>query len=45
MAASPQKRSQASIARFPEPERRPLHPVIAVKLWENERDWAAYGPE
>lgn len=18
---------------------------IAVKLWENERDWAAYGPE
>ena len=35
MATSPQKRSQASIARFPEPERRPLHPVIAVKLWEN----------
>jgi DNA-binding MarR family transcriptional regulator len=35
MAATPQKRSQASIARFPEPERRPLHPVIAAKLWEN----------
>jgi len=35
MAASPQKRSTGTVARFPAAKVPALHPVIAVKLWEN----------
>ncbi|TWT13007.1 winged helix-turn-helix transcriptional regulator [Reyranella sp. CPCC 100927] len=35
MAASPQKRSTGVVARFPATKAPALHPVIAVKLWEN----------
>jgi MarR family transcriptional regulator, temperature-dependent positive regulator of motility len=35
MPVSPQKRSSGNIARFPEPASPALHPMIAVKLWEN----------
>lgn len=35
MAAGPQRKSSGTIARFPGPQAPELHPVIAVKLWEN----------
>lgn len=35
MPSSPQPRSAGNVAQFPGSERAALHPMIAVKLWEN----------
>jgi DNA-binding MarR family transcriptional regulator len=35
MPSSPQPRSVGNVAQFPGAKRQALHPMIAVKLWEN----------